>query len=209
MNQKTNNGRLSERMEELAYGQLVIVSARWILVLSGLLLTLWSPDPLGRLRLQIVILLLMAVGNFFLHTQALMSRPLLHKVIYASSAADLAVITLLIVTGGGFGSSLYTFYFPAILAFSVVFPTHVTILYTATVTSLYTIISMVSLNDGSAGDVQVLVARLVILVAIAVCGNIFWRVERRRRQAADESHDILMTDFEDRAVDADPIEQRS
>ena len=35
--------------EVSATGQLVIVTARWVLVLSGLLLALWNPGPIGQI----------------------------------------------------------------------------------------------------------------------------------------------------------------
>src|SRR5262245_43492587 len=61
--------------EVSASGQLVIVTARWVLVLAGLLLALWSPGPIGQIRLHVLTLLILAVGNFYLHAQLLMRRP--------------------------------------------------------------------------------------------------------------------------------------
>ena len=45
--------------EDLAYGQIVIVTARWILVLSALLIALWSPGKIGELRLEIIVIILL------------------------------------------------------------------------------------------------------------------------------------------------------
>src|SRR5688572_20844296 len=81
--------------EDVASGQIVIISARWVLVLAGLLLTLWQPGTLAELRVHIVALLLLAVGNFYLHAQVLMRRPLPDLAVYAASVADIAVISLL------------------------------------------------------------------------------------------------------------------
>jgi hypothetical protein len=61
--------------DDLAHGQVVIVAARWILVGSGILLALWSPGSLAELRLQIAVLLVLAAGNFYLHTRVLMGQP--------------------------------------------------------------------------------------------------------------------------------------
>src|SRR5262245_58241982 len=83
-------------------GQLVIVVARWILVLAGLMLAAWNPAKVGDLRLQLLVLLALAVANFFLHAQLLMRRPVQDVVVYAASAADVTVITTLVLSQHGF-----------------------------------------------------------------------------------------------------------
>jgi hypothetical protein len=69
------------------------------------------------------VLLVLAVVNFYLYTQAVMRRPALQVVIYVTSLADLMVITFLTLFSpqGGFYSYLYVFYFPALLVISVAF----------------------------------------------------------------------------------------
>ncbi len=123
--------------EDVASGQIVIIAARWVLVLAGLLLTLWQPGTVAELRVHIVALLLLAVGNFYLHAQVLMRRPLPDLTVYAASVADIAVITLLAFSQGGAASGIYIFYFPAIMAFAVAFPGLVTGGFVAAVLLLY------------------------------------------------------------------------
>jgi hypothetical protein len=170
--------------EVSAAGQLVIVTARWVLVLSGLLLALWNPGPIGQIRLHVLTLLILAVGNFYLHAQLLMRRPAVSAVAYAASAIDIAVITLLIATQGGFASSLYVFYFPALLAFSVAFPTSRTVGFGSVAVGLYACVGLFSVE--SERDAQSLVVRLLMLIAVAVCGNLFARIEASRRRTATE-----------------------
>ena len=118
----TNKLRISPQdPEDLMYGQSVIVSARWILVVSGLFLALWNPGPMSELRVQILFILLLAVANFYLQAQLLMQKPANSGVVYFASAADLAVISVMVILGGGFESNVYVFYFPALLALSVAF----------------------------------------------------------------------------------------
>lgn len=164
-----------------ADGQRVIVTARWVLVLSGLVLALWDPGPIGQIRLQILALLLLAVGNFYLHAQLLMRRPAINAVAYGASAADIAVITLLIATQGGFASSLYIFFFPALLAFSVAFPTSRTVGFASAVVVLYASISL--FTAGSEQDVRSIILRLLMLSSVAVCGNMYRRIQDGRRGA--------------------------
>src|SRR5919109_3024289 len=98
----TRADTLSASADDLAQGQIVVVVARWILVLAGLVLALWNPAPIGELRAQVAAVLLLAVANFYLHAQLLRRRPVIDAVAYAASAADLAVITFLVVLQGGF-----------------------------------------------------------------------------------------------------------
>ena len=118
--------------DDLAHGQVVIVTTRWILILAGLILSLWIPGPMTQLRVQIVVILALAVFNFYLHAQLLMRRPAVDLVVYAASAADLLVITVLVIVQGGFTSNLFIFYYLAFLGFSVASPTIMTFLYAVT-----------------------------------------------------------------------------
>ena len=60
----------SDSTDDLSHGQVVIVAARWILVLAGIFLALWNPAAMGELRIQIVLILALAVGNFYLHARS-------------------------------------------------------------------------------------------------------------------------------------------
>ena len=108
-----------------------------------------------------------------------MRRPVRAPVVLAASAADIAVISLIVIAQGGFESNLYVFYFPAILALSVAFRTEVTLAFTGAVVAVYGLIALVTFG-GDPG--QVLVTRLLMLAGVAVCGNAYWRIERDRRR---------------------------
>ncbi len=171
----------AESSDDLAHGQMAIIWARWILVAAGLLLALWNPGDIADLRVQVLMILGLAGANFYLHSQMLMKRPAIAPVAYAASAADLAVITLIIMAVGGFTSELYVFYFPAILAFSVAFRTEVTGVYATAAVATYGLI-WVATTDGAGAETAV--TRMAMLVAVAFCGNVYWRIERDRRESA-------------------------
>lgn len=175
-------GRTPVAAGDLAHGQVVIVAARWVLVGAGLALALWNPDAIGPLRLQVLALLLIAVANFFLHAQLLRKRGAIDKVGYLASGADLAVISLLLASQGGFDSNLFVFYFPAMLALSVAFQPHLTAVYVGTTMGLYALICFESLGlELNSDHVQTIIVRLLMLAGIAVCGALYQRVERERR----------------------------
>lgn len=164
---------------DLVNGQGVIIMARWILVTSGLLLALWNPMQMDDLRVQIVLILGLAVGNFFLHAQMVSGKAINPAIVYAASAADMVVITGLIISQGGFASTLFVFYFPAILAMSVTFHPSITAVFAGTAITAYALISLATL--GTVDEVA-LITRLIMMTAVAVCGGVYWHIEQQRRQ---------------------------
>lgn len=193
---KSKEWKLEHSLEDLVHGQIVIITARWILVLVGLIQVLWNPVPISQLRVQILILLVLAIFNFILHAQLLRKTAPDKKIWYAASAFDLGVISILIISQGAFASNTYVYYFPAILAFSVAFPSSVTWFYTAGVVALYGLVGLSSIS--AEGDSQILFVRLLILAAVAMCGNLYWRIEGNRRHEAQTSQSDLVSQIRKR-----------
>ncbi len=179
---KQGKSKMRTSSEDLIFGQPVIVTMRWILVASGLILVLLNPDDLALMRVQIIVLLILAMANFYLHSQLLMKRPVLDPIVYAASAADLFLVMVLIIVDNGFDSRLYVYFFPAIVSFAVVFPSVWTLTYVASTMALYGFVSLVS-----GGDPLIILARLLMIAAIGFCGNQYLRIERARREAAIEA----------------------
>ena len=178
---------------ELAHGQSVIVVARWILVVTGLFLIIWNPDQLDNLRMQVMTILVLALMNFFLQAQILMGRKTIAPVVYFASMVDFLVITLLVWLTGGFESNTYIFYFPAILAIAVAFDTTLTYGYVSAFAGIYALLCLVTGGADSA-DFPILVSRILMMVAIAFCGNLYWHIERNRREAAQKAHNRLIAE---------------
>jgi hypothetical protein len=170
--------------EDLALGQGVIVAARWLLVGAGLVLALVAPTSAAVLRTQVLLILVLAVCNFALHAQVLRRRRTLAAVAYAASAADIAIVTALVVADGGYGSSLYVFYFPAILALSVAFPARLTAVYVAITLAAWLGMSAFTMPSGAAPD---LLIRCLTLTAVALCGVVYSHIEARRRGGAPDA----------------------
>jgi hypothetical protein len=181
------------RSEDLAYGQTVLVWARWILIGTGLLLSFWSPANLTTLQIQLAAIIALAFGNFYLHVQLLRGQPAIDNIVYGASLADIAVVTALVVAMGGYPSPVFIFYFAAIVGISVAFPTWLTASYTAIVIGLY---GVISLSTAPTGDYPAVFTRLLMIVAVAVCGNIFARSESRRRADAIRIHQELQDEAE-------------
>ncbi len=181
--------------DDALHGQKALVAARWILILGGLVLSMWAPGPVYVLRIQRLFILGLAVMNFYLHAQLLRRRPVIDTVAYAASMGDIAVISGIIIAQGGVGSSTFNFCFPALLVISVAFPTAVAFTFAGSALAAYALIAFVSAPGVTpyGETATVIFTRLVMLAAVVACGNLYWRIERRRRREADEAQDELMT----------------
>ncbi len=148
-------------------------------------LALWNPDEFGELRVQIGLILALAVGNFFLHAQVLMKRPVISAVAHLASAIDIVVITAIVVVAGGFSSGLYVFYFPALFAISVAFHPKTGLVLAGAALALY---GLVSLPNAAGEQGAVLVTRLIMMAAVVTCGMAYWKIERDRRRDAEDAN---------------------
>jgi len=178
---------------DVSAGQIVIVIARWLLVLAGLGLTLWHPleSDLDRVRITILVLLALAVGNFYLHAQSLIGRAVRPPLLYAASAADIAVITLIVWTKGGLSGAPFVFYFPALIAFALVFEVRVTAAFDVCLAALYTAVALPGAM--TADGLQILTLRLIALAAVAVVSTYFLQVERNRCEDAERRELLVKT----------------
>ncbi len=184
------------RSEDLAYGQTVLVWARWILIGTGLLLSFWTPKDLLTLQVQLAAIIALAFGNFYLHVQLLRGHPALDNVVYGASLADIGVVTALVLVQGGYPSPVFIFYFAAIVGISVAFPTWLTAGYTTLVVGMYGIICLAT---APGDDYPAVFTRLLMIAAIAVCGNLFARSEAQRRADAIRIHSELLDEIEQRS----------
>jgi len=177
--------------EDLGAGQIVIVVARWLLIATGFIVTLWSPSEseLNPVRTTLLVLFGLAIANFFIHAQILMRRPLERRLLYAASAADIGIITLIIWAYGGLGAASVVYYYPALLALSLVFPFPVAACFAVGTVAAYAMVAMPV--HATTGDMQVLAARVISLVAVAAVGWVYQGIEHRRRarEAVDGAFD--------------------
>jgi hypothetical protein len=170
-------------------GQMILVVARWVLVIAGLALVLWNPGPIDNLRFKILFLLLLAGGNFYLGSQVLRRRPMANWVVYAASLADILIISLIIISESGFDSNTYIFYYPAILAISVAFPVLGTALYACGAVTIYALISLLSMTLNE-GNLQILVTRVLMIIAVAVIGALYREMERKRDKQISNAQEV-------------------
>jgi hypothetical protein len=170
----------------LTSGQIVIITARWILIIGALMLTLWNPtapDALWKVQVQTGLLLIYAVVNFFLHAQYMRQGKELPTVAYVTSAVDLALITFVIaIQDVSIDASVYVFYMPAVLAIAVAFPRQLTALYTLGLMGAYAFVALTpNVTVVSMEQVQDLVMRLLMIAAVGFTGALYRHIEEQRR----------------------------
>jgi len=132
-------------------------------------------SDVNELRLQLSLILLLGLGNFFLQAYLLKRRAIPAWLTYAATAADLTVITVLLLSQGG-DSPMYVLYFPALLALSVAFAPAFTVLFAAS-----TMFAYAAVAGGHVPD-AILATRQLMLAGTAFCGGVYWYVERDRRR---------------------------
>jgi hypothetical protein len=183
--------------DDLRYGQKIIIWARWMIVVFAFIMGLYRPEGVTELVIIILALLAVSVLNFALHTRVLTKQPVKIKLIYAASIADICLISLITGLKGGINTHVYLYYYPAVLAYSLVFPRILTIRLTIGVLILYYCICLLFSDTGLlSGHVTTLIVRILSIAGIAVVGNQYRLIEAKRRKKAAEKKQNLQEDLE-------------
>src|SRR5262249_48882090 len=146
----------------------------------------WSASTVEAITVPIAFMVVLMGMNFYLHGRYLMKQPIQAPLVYLSSAIDLAVITLIVVCwtegrGAGLASPFFIFYYPALLAFALVFRPRISLAYAAVVLAVYLLVVVLGSGLGDLRAQKTLLERLVTMAATAGLGAYFWRIQRRRR----------------------------
>ncbi|MEA2641209.1 MAG: hypothetical protein QOF51_2603 [Chloroflexota bacterium] len=176
--------------EDLYYGQLAMIVARWFLIATGTLLTLWSAKTIADVTVPIAIVIALMAMNFFLHGRYLMRQPVNARLVYGSAALDLLVIGLLMLFWApghtGLASLCFVLLYPVLLAFALVFPPRVTLGYAIAAIAIYVGLVFIGGGVDDLTAFKTLLQRVVTLLATAGLATYFWRIQRRRRAVAAE-----------------------
>jgi len=181
-----------EAAEDLFFGQVVIIWARWFVILAGTILVLWTTTNEAELVVSILPVLALIAMNFFLHGRYLIEQPANRAMVVVASFIDLSVISLIVLLWpgqGGLDNQFFVLYYPIVLAFAFVFPQQITTIYTVVVLVAYAGASFLA-NPfclATARDQTILAMRLITIAAMGGLGTYYWRIQRARRRAAIQS----------------------
>jgi hypothetical protein len=177
-----------EAAEDIFFGQLVIIYARWFVIVAMVILALWSTSSVSQLVGAVIFIVPLMAINFFIHGRYLMEKPANKMLLTILSAVDILVITLLILfwpAERGLLSQFYIFYYPLILAFAFVSMARNSILYTVFALVLYTAACLVVDTPIVFESIWLerLTIRLITLAAMGLLGAYYWRIQRSRLRA--------------------------
>jgi hypothetical protein len=151
-------------------------------------LTLYRTRGVTELIVTILGLLAVALMNFALHARVMTKQPVNVKLVYYASAVDICIISLITGLLGGINTHIYLYYYPAVLAFALVFPNAITVGLALGVLVLYTGICLLFSDPKfAAGDETMLIFRLLSILGVAIVGNKYRSVEAKRRHAVEEA----------------------
>lgn len=174
-----------EAVEDVFYGQVVMIWARWAVVAALAVLSLWNVGDVGQMTERVLLLALLMAVNFYLHGRHLSRRPANRVLITLATVADLALITGAVVLWGGFQSQVFVLLYPVLFAFALVFPPRATAVLTLLAVGVYAA-AVVAAGTDWLQDVQllkILLVRLITLLAVGGLGTYYWRIQRQRRHA--------------------------
>ena len=180
--------RIQEAAEDIFFGQVVIIWARWFVIVAGIIFALWFSETPVQLGLAVLLLAVIMAINFFVHGRYLMEKPVNRSLLIALSFVDLVIVTIIVLLGPeyrGLNNYLFIFYYPLLTAFAFVFPPKFTAVYTAVSLLVYAIACVVSTPSllTNSADVEILVMRLITMAAVGFLSTYYWRIQRDRRQA--------------------------
>ncbi len=184
-----------EEAEDVFFGQIVIILARWFLLAALMILALGATRDIGETSTVTLLMVLLMAINFYLHGRYVLEQPANRLLLIAVGVLDLLIVTFFVLGwswGGkrGLTSEFFIFYYPLVLAYALVFPARVALRYALMAIGLYLGVCLfVNLTDvGLTGYVDIsalktIVTRLVTLGAMSGLGTFYWRIQRQRRLA--------------------------
>jgi hypothetical protein len=177
-----------EAAEDVFFGQVVMIWARWAVIVTAAVVILWNAGSTGDLTGGTVLVVALMVVNFFLHGRYLMERPLNRAVAVAASAVDVLLITAVILLwSAGFRSLFFVLYYPVVFGFALVFRPRLAATFTGAVLVLYAAACLLA-GPAFLSDAELaknLVERLITLAAMGALGTYHWRIQRERRRQAE------------------------
>jgi hypothetical protein len=172
-------------LEDVFFGQTVILWARWSVIVAGIVLVLWTSATITHLTQTVPFFLALMAMNFFLHGRYVMGSPLNRTAVMVASFVDLVLITAIVALwpgSQGLNNQFFVLYFPVVFAFALVFTRRIEVAYTVLAMLAYVaacvFTATVPFDLGNAD--KILVMRLVVIAAMGFLGNYYFRIQRDR-----------------------------
>jgi len=182
----TTRTALDEAAEDLYFGQLVLIWARWFVIFAIAILAIWGSSDTNVLAARSLVLVALMGVNFFLHGRILVDRPANVRLLAIANLIDLVIIGGIIAGWklDGLASPYFVLYYPILFAFALVFPPRLSAVYTLLTLASYLVLCLLTgpsiFHTESA---KAFVERIITMATIAALGAFYWRVQRHRRRS--------------------------
>jgi hypothetical protein len=177
-----------EAAEDVFFGQVVTIWARWFLIAASTVFFLWTATNTTKLALGILPIVALVAVNFHLHSRYLLEQPSNRLQIVIAGAIDVGLVSAIVllwhsstVAGRtGLESPFFVFYYPVLLAFAFVVPRRPTLIFTAVTAAVYAALCLPDVT--SITSAKILGIRLATMSAMGALGTFYWRIQRDRRR---------------------------
>ncbi len=181
---QTSTSRAQEAAEDVFFGQIVIIYARWFLIAAGAIITLWSANDMLQLTIAILTLVVLMTMNFFTHARYLTGQPVNKFLLLLANTVDLVIITILVAfwnSQTGLNSNFFILYYPMLFAWALVFSPSITTLYSLITLIAYSATCLLFTDSNlmfSVAGIELLCIRLITLGAMSGLGTFYYRRQR-------------------------------
>ena len=163
------------------------VWARWLIVAFGLLLWVYRPvEWLETYALYVPGILLLVGLNGYTHYRLATNKTVTRRWILANATLDVFILSNAVALGGGL-SFLYLLYYPQLAGYAVILTSFWLTMACATFVSVLYLVISLTVGDGidtAAAEERTLLARILVMYAVAAIVNIIARFERARWRRA-------------------------
>jgi hypothetical protein len=178
-----------DAVEDIFFGQVVMIWARWFLIAAGTIFFLWTATNATELSIGVLPIVALVAVNFYLHGRYFLERPSNVMQITAASAIDIGLVSAIVllwhsgtVAGRtGLASPFLVLYYPVLLALAYVLPRRLTMTFTVATAAIYTAVCLPEIDSIANG--KLLVLRVVTMAAMGALGSFYWRIQRDRRRS--------------------------
>ena len=126
-----------DAVEDIFFGQVVMIWARWFLIAAGTIFFLWTATKATELAIGVLPIVALIAVNFYLHGRYFLEKPSNVAQITVASALDIGLVSAIVLlwqgsTGQtGLASPFFVLYYPVLLALAYVLPRRLTVIFTA------------------------------------------------------------------------------
>jgi hypothetical protein len=179
----SSRSQAREAAEDVFFGQIALIWARWFLIAAGAIIALWSADSIAQITVSILVVIMFMAINFFMHGRYILEKPSNKLLLLVTNVIDISIITFLVVAWPGkqgLDSQFFVLYYPLLFAFALVFEPKLSIAFSLITLGLYTLASagLNPLGLLKISNFEILAARLITMGAMSGLGTFYYRRQR-------------------------------